>query len=170
MKLIKFMALCLCMLSANVGWAAGKVVVLNLQKAMLSTEFAQKNLQKLSESPDFSAVNAQYESLRADLETLEKEEEKKGMTWSADQITEHRKKKEFIRADLELAGKKLQAEQSAVARKVLQELTPKTEKIVKELTQAEGIDMVLDSKVVIYLSTPAVDLTSKVTEQLNKAK
>lgn len=170
MKIIKFMALCICMLCATASWAAGKVVVLNLQKAMLSTEFAKKNLQKMAQNPDFSALNAQYESLKTDLESLDKEQEKKGMTWSAEQLTEHRKKKEFIRADLELAGKKLQAEQNVVARKVLQELTPKTEKIVKEMTQAEGIDIVLDSKVIIYISTPTVDITNKVTEQLNKAK
>src|SRR5690606_15056184 len=111
--------LVLCSVSV-VSFAQGKVVILDVQAAMLSTELAKKELAKLDKNPEFASMKAKLDGLVADIKKLQATAEKDAMTWSAEQQAEHRKKVEYLRADYELAGKKLQAEQQAVVQLVMQ--------------------------------------------------
>lgn len=161
-------AVVLCLMSAA-SFAQGKVVILDVQAAMLSTELAKKELAKLDKKPEFASVKAQLDGLVADMQKLQAAAEKDGLTWSQEQQNEHRKKVEYLRADYELAGKKLQAEQQAVMQSVLQTLGPKTRTVLDQLIAAEKIDLVLNSQAAIHAS-PAYDITAKLTDMLNKAK
>ena len=165
-KLIIVVALCGFSLTSL---AQGKVVILDVQAAMLNTELAKKELSKLDKSPEFSSMKAKLDGLVADLQKLQATAEKDGMTWSQEQQNEHRKKVEYLRADYELAGKKLQAEQQAVVQRVVQELGPKTRTVLEQLIAAEKIGLVLNSQAAFH-ATPAFDITSKLTDMLNKAK
>ena len=161
-------AVVLCVLSAA-SFAQGKVVILDVQAAMLSTELAKKEMAKLDKNPEFASVKAQLDGLVADMKNLQAAAEKDGLTWSQEQPAEHRKKVEYLRADYELAGKKLQAEQQAVMQNVMQILGPKTRTVLEQLIAAEKIDLVLNSQAAIH-ATPAHDITAKLTDMLNKAK
>lgn len=161
-------AVVLCLLSAA-SFAQGKVVILDVQAAMLSTELAKTEMAKLDKNPEFASVKAQLDGLVADLKKLQAAAEKDSLTWSQEQQTEHRKKVEYLRADYELAGKKLQAEQQAVMQSVMQTLGPKTRTVLDQLIAAEKIDLVLNSQAAIH-AAPAYDITAKLTDMLNKAK
>lgn len=161
-------AMVLCVMSAA-SFAQGKVVVLDVQAAMLSTELAKRELAKLDKNPEFASMKAKLDGLVADIKKLQAAAEKDGLTWSAEQQAEHRKKVDYLRADYELAGKKLQAEQQAVMQRVLQELGPKTRTVLDQLIAADKIDLVLNSQAAIHAS-PANDITAKLTDMLNKAK
>jgi outer membrane protein len=148
-------------------WAADKVAVFNFERAILGTEAAKKASSELSANPEFAALQATYEGLIADMEKLREEQVTEGMTWNTEQQAEHRKKVEYVRADIELAQKKLQAEQAAAVRSLLQEYEGKTREILNSIIQAEGITVVLAAQNAMYFD-PASDLTLKVTAELNK--
>ncbi|WP_317931886.1 OmpH family outer membrane protein [Halioxenophilus sp. WMMB6] len=162
-------ALALLSLGSVPAFAAGKVVIFNFEKAILSTEAAKKVSADLQANAEFAAMQAKYEGIVADLEKLRDEQMSKGMTWNADQQAEHRKKVEYLRADLELAQKKIQAEQNAAVRSLLGEFEGKTKQVLNEVIQAEGIAIVLNAQSVYY-AEPSADITAMVTEKLNKMK
>lgn len=156
-------------LASGTAMAADKVAVFNLERAILSTKAAKKASSDLQANPEFAALRAKYEGLVADMEKLREQQSSKGMTWNADQQAEHRKKVEYIRADLELAQKKLQAEQNGAVRGLMQELQAKTEKALEEVIKSEGVDVVLNAAQVYHASDKA-DITDKVTAKLDKMK
>jgi outer membrane protein len=161
-------AFVLCMLMSAWVSAQSKVVVFNFERAILSTEAAQKASAALNADPEFASLQAKYESLVAELQGLREEQQTKGITWNADQQTEHRKQVEYKRADLELAQKKLQAEQNAAVRGLLQEFEEKTKAALNEVIEAEGITIVLNASQAYYAGASA-DITAKVTDKLNKS-
>ena len=162
-------AIALCLTVVAPFAAAGKVVVLDHQIAMLATDFAKSRFEALQANPEFSKVVAQYETLSADLTALGKEAETKGMTWGAEQVANHRKKEEYIKADLQLAYQKIQAERKAANESIIRELQPKLEGVLNKLIESDGIDIILSKQAAFYASENA-DITRKVVDALNKAK
>ena len=156
------------MLTATAS-AQGKMVIVNLQQAIIQTDTAQKKMQALNANADFAAMKAKFESLRSDLVSLDKDAKTNGMTWSAEQVAEHRKKVEYKSADLKLAAEKLKAEQNAVVKQIMQELAPAAKEALNEVVKAENIGLVLDAStgVAVY-ATVDYDITAKLTEKLNK--
>ncbi len=167
--IMKLLVVGIFMCAAGMSHAATNVVIVNLQNAILSSDHAQKKLEALRNDSDYSAMQAKLESLKADLEALRKEGESKGMTWSADQVAEHRKQMESVGSDLQYTAKKMQAEQQSVMQNIMQEMQPKVEKALNAVVKAEGADLVLDSQSAYFASEKA-DISAKLTEQLNKAK
>jgi outer membrane protein len=170
MKYIKHMlAFGLLMSAATLSFAATNVVVFNPQAAILRSDTAQKQLEELRGDSDYASMQARLESLKTDLEGLRKESETKGMTWSADQVAEHRKKMESVGSDLQYTAKKMQSEQQSVLERIMQQMQPKVEKALSEVVKEVGADLVLDSQSAFF-AAPKADITAKVTEKLNKAK
>ena len=149
--------------------AADKVVVFNAQGAIMATDIAKQRIKDLQASIDFSSMQAKFESLKADLQGLDKEAKTNGMTWSQEQIASHNKKIEYKQADLQLSAKKLQAEQGEAVQNIMKELAPKAQEILKQIITAEGIGLVLDNKAALFANAE-FDITAKVTDGLNKAK
>nr|WP_254722197.1 OmpH family outer membrane protein [Gilvimarinus xylanilyticus] len=149
--------------------AEGKVVTLDMQAAILGTELAQKSVEDLQKNTEFTALRAKVESLVADIQALQETAEKDGMTWSEDQQADHRKKVEYLRADYELATKKLQAEQQQVMQRVQQQLTPKVRPVLEKLIEDEKIGMIINAQSVFHADADH-DITAQLIERLNKAK
>ncbi|MBB3167856.1 OmpH family outer membrane protein [Simiduia aestuariiviva] len=168
-KLNSILILTVALLAAPLAMAADKVVVFDLQSAILNTDVAKKRMQDMQANSEFASMQAKFESLRAELQKMAKEAEKNGVTWNQEQAAEHRKKMEYARADLELVVKKLQAERNATAQRVMEELNPKAQVALKDVISAEGIGLVLSTQTAYY-AEPSLDITAKVTEKLNKAK
>ena len=165
----KVMMTAAAMVLSGAVMAGDKVAIFDLQGAILNTEVAKQRVKELQSNAEFASMQAKFESLKVDLQGLAKEAETNGMTWSQEQQVEHRKKMEYKRADLELAAKKLQAEQNAAVKRIMQELAPKAKTALNQMITAEGIGLVLDSKVAYYADA-SFDITAKVTDKLNKAK
>lgn len=161
--------LTLSLLAAPLALAADKVVVFDLQSAILNTDVAKKRIQEMQANAEFAGLQAKFESLRNDLQKMAKDAEKNAVTWTPEQTAEQRKKMEYARADLELVAKKLQAERNATGQRVLEELGPKAQAVLKDVIAAEGIGLVLSTQTAYY-AEPSLDITAKVTEKLNKAK
>ena len=145
----------------------GKIAVLDFGKAIFGSEVAKTRLKQMQGESDFAALQAKYENTVADMKALKKEVESKGMTWSAEQSAEAQKKMEFLRADLELTTRKVQADQKALQGSLVQELRPKAGEALQELIKEEGIVLIINAEAVITVATE-LDLTGKLTDRLNQ--
>lgn len=163
-----FAVIALSLVSA-VSFAQGKIVVLDPTGAVMSTTAAKAKFDKLQKSSDFTAAKAKLDGLAADIKALQTEYQKDGMTWSAEKRAESEKKLQSLGQDYQFQGKKLQGEQQVLMQQVMQELGPKMETVVKQLVDSENISMIVDAKSVM-MAKPEIDITSKVTDLLNKAK
>lgn len=154
---------------ATTVMAAEKIVVVDMQAAIMGTEFAKKSLDKLRSDAGFMALQAKVESYVADIRALQATAEKDSVTWSEVQLADYRKKLEYLRADYELAGKKLQSEQQAVLQRVQQELAPKVDPILQALIKEREIGLVLNAQSVVYADVE-YNLTLELIKRLNAAK
>jgi len=146
--------------------AEGGIAVVDVARAIFSTNIAKQRQEELQSASDFSTQQAKYDSLGADMKALQKEVEGKAMTLSQEQAAEYQKKMEYLRADIELVSRKLQAEIKDLQNRIMQELQPKALEAVKELVAEEEITLLLQREAVIS-ATPDMDLTSKLIARLN---
>ena len=147
--------------------AADKIAVVDIARAIFSSNTAQVRLKEAETGADFVALKAKYESSTADLQALAKEAESKRMTWSQEQALEHQKKMEYAKADAELAGRKIQSEQQQLQQKIMQEIGPMAQQALQEVVQEEGVTILLKIDSVL-LAGPESNLTAKVADRLNK--
>jgi len=153
--------------------AEGKIAVLDLQRAILSTDKARSGLKALQANAEYAKLQAKDESLVADLKAMQKKANDKGMTWSDDKKLEHNKQAEYKQADLKLVRQKLQKEQTIVVQKVTREMIAQAQKAAQEVIKAGGYGLVLNSAAnlqVVQFADTSFDITSKVTDKLNKMK
>ncbi|MGB1402995.1 MAG: OmpH family outer membrane protein [Porticoccaceae bacterium] len=147
--------------------AADKVAVVDIARAIFGSDAAQAKLKQAEQGADFVSLKAKYESSAADLQALAKEAESKRLTWSQEQATEHQKKMEYAKADAELAGRKIQAEQQQLQQSILQELGPKAQEALQEVVKEEGVTILLRAESVM-IASPESNLTAKVADRLNQ--
>ena len=83
------------------------------------------------------------------LQSLAKEAESKRMTWSQEEAQAHQKKMEYAKADAELAGRKIQAEQQQLQQSIMQELGPVAQQALQEVVQEEGVTILLRADAVM---------------------
>lgn len=153
--------------------AEGKIAVLDLQRAILSTDKARSGLKALQANAEYAKLQAKDESLVSDLQAMQKKANDKGMTWSDEKKLEHNKQAEYKQADLKLVRQKLQKEQTIVVQKVTREMIGKAQKAAQEVIKAGGYGLVLNSAAnlqVVQFADTSFDITSKVTDKLNKMK
>jgi len=152
-----------------VSFAQSKVVSINPQMAVFGTTAAKAKIDLLQKKPDFVDAKAKLTGLEADIKALQASYQKEGPTWSAEKKAESEKKLQSLGQDYQFQLKKLQAQQQEVMQQIMQEMSPKLEATIKQMVQAEGITMVVDSQAVI-IAKPESDYTAKLTDALNKAK
>ena len=123
--------------------AADKIAVVDIARAIFSSNPPRRVLRKLKPVPILSPLKRKYESSTADLQSLAKEAESKRMTWSQEQALAHQKKMEYAKADAELAGRKIQSEQQQLQQKIMQEIGPMAQQALQEVVQEEGVTILL---------------------------
>ena len=147
--------------------AAEKIAVVDMARAIFGSNAAQAKLNQAEQGADFVSLKAKYEGSAADLQALAKEAESKRLTWSQEQAVEHQKKMEYAKADAELAGRKIQAEQQQLQQSIMQELGPKAQEALQEVIAEEGVTILLRAESVMVAS-PESNLTAKVADRLNQ--
>ena len=152
----------------TLGWAQGKIAVVDLQEAILQTDLAQKRLQEVREQDDYKSDKAEFDKLKNEFDGLVKDFQKDAAVMSQDQQLAARKKLASKQADLEhVTGKLQQAEQGA-GQALLQEMAPKVQEVLREIIAAEGIGLLLQRASVIHADA-GYSITAKVTDKLNQA-
>jgi outer membrane protein len=162
-KLLKFTFAVLVLALPTLGWAQGKIAVVDLQEAILQTDVAQKRLAELS----FKADKAEFERLKKQMDEMVKAFQKDGPVMSQDQQAAARKKLADKQAELEQVVGKVQQVEQAAAQSLLQDLGPKVQQVLRELITSEGIGLLLQRGAVIH-AEESYSITAKVTEKLNQ--
>lgn len=167
-KFIRLFLLSL-VLVPTLSWAEGKIAVVSLQQAILNTDAAQARLKTLRESADYKRNRSELESLQKSGKDMVEKLKKDGPTMSKDQQADLTRKVENVRGDLEHVGRKLQDQEKELAQRLFYEMGAKAKEAVNELIKSEGIGLLLDAQVALHADT-AYNITSKVTEKLNKSR
>ncbi|MEH6639030.1 MAG: OmpH family outer membrane protein [Porticoccaceae bacterium] len=153
-------------LAATPVLAADKIAVVDIGRAIFSSDVAQARQKQLQGAAEYSQLQVKYDSVAADVQALQKQIEAKRMTMSQEQGAEYQKKMEYLRADYELVARKLQAEVKALQSSIMEELQPSVQASLKELVEQGGITVLLTREAVISAS-PEMDITDKLVERLN---
>lgn len=146
--------------------AKDKVAVFDVQEAILNTNLAKSQMKAFETRSDIARMIADAEKLKKDINGL-RAELSEGDASSA-KAQEKQKSIEFKQADFELIVRKLSSERQAAGKKLMEQVGPQLESIVKKIVDAEEIGLLLDKKAAIH-ADPSFDITAKVTEKLNAA-
>lgn len=156
------------LLGSSLALAEGKVVVLDLQAAVLATDKAQARLAELENNEDYAALRTRYQSLTTDLEAFQEDAQKNSMTWSEEKKQEKQAEMQELRQQYQQTVQALQGERQQVMQSIMQEMGGSTQEILAEYIEAENIDLVLNSQSAFHASDER-DITDDVTELLNNA-
>jgi outer membrane protein len=133
----------------------------------MATDEAQKRLSGLREQDDYKADKAELDRLQAEREALIKELQNDLAVMSAEQQQAARKRLANKNADLEHVLRKLQQAEQELGQKLLQEMTPKVQAVLRDLIQSEGIGLLIQRSAVIHADN-GFSVTAKVTDKLNQ--
>jgi outer membrane protein len=161
-------AIAVCMLALPMlGWAQGKIAVVDLQEAILQTDLAQKRLNDVRNQDDYKSDKAEFDNLKNEFDDLVKKFQKDAAVMSQEQQVAARKKLASKQADLEHVTKKLQQAEQGAGQALLQELAPKVQEVLREIITSEGIGLLLQRASVIHADA-GYSITAKVTDKLNQ--
>jgi outer membrane protein len=166
-KLFKITFAVLVLALPTLGWAQGKIAVVDLQEAILQTDLAQKRLQEVRDQDDFKADKAEFEKLKKELDELVKKFQKDAAVMSQEQQATARQKLSSKQADLEHVVGKVQQTEQVAAQALLQEMGPKVQEVLRDLITTDGIGLLLQRGAVIH-ADPSYSITAKVTDKLNQ--
>lgn len=150
---------------ASQAFAAGKIVVVDRQKAILETVVAKNKLRELRESADFVANLKERDAAIEKVKELYAKAQKEGPTMSKAEQTDLSLKIREKEADVKHAATKLQSAEQQLAREVLLEVNEKMMAVINDIIKEEGIGMLLETGV-LYADAD-YSITAKVTEKLN---
>ena len=167
-KLLKVTFAVLVMALPALGWAQGKIAVVDLQEAILQTDTAQKRLEEIRNKPEFKTDKEEFDRLKKEMDDMVKKFQKDAAVMSQEQQTAARQKLASKQADLEHVVGKVQQTEQAAAQALLQELGPKVQEVLRELITSEGIGLLLQRGAVIHADA-SYSITTKVTDKLNQA-
>lgn len=149
--------------------SSDKVAVFDVQAAILGTEMAKSTMKAFEGRPDIAKMIKDAEKAQKELLSMREDFDKNGSKWSAQQKEDKRKAVEFKQSDLEIIARKLNTERQATGKKLMDNLGPRLESVVKSLVESKGIGLLLDRKAAIH-ADPSFDITPDVTTKLNATK
>ncbi|MEH6636260.1 MAG: OmpH family outer membrane protein [Halioglobus sp.] len=151
----------------TLGWAQGKIAVVDLQEAILQTDLAQKRLTAVRDEVDYKSDKAEFDRLKAEFDEIVTKFQKDAAVMSQEQQVAARQKLAGKQADLEHVTGKLQKAEQSAGQALLQEMAPKVQEVLRELISSEGIGLLLQRSSVIHADA-GYSLTAKVTDKLNQ--
>jgi|SRR5690554_1512668 len=163
-KLIVGLAL---MMASGLALAEGKIVILDLQAAVLNTSAAQNQLAQLEQNPEYAALMTRYETLTEDIQSLQRDAEQNAMTWSEADRTKKEEEARALRQEYETTVHTLQNGRQQVMQAVMQQMGASTREVLESVIEAEKIGLVLSSEAA-YHATEHYDITERVTQLLNQ--
>ena len=166
-RLLSIALICVSLALPTLAVAQGKIAVVNVQEAILQTDYAAKRLAAVRDESDYKADKAEYDRLKEEFDALVAKLQKDMAVMSQDQQIASRKKLANKQADLEHVTGKLQKAEQSAGQGLLQELSPKVQEVLRELIATEGIGLLLQRTSVIHADA-GYSITAKVTDKLNQ--
>ena len=157
-----FLLLVLCAGSVS---AELKIAVVDPQRAMLESDEAKGLLTQASE--DLKDEQDEVTELRDDIVALQEKLQKDGEVMSQAEQRKVQKEIESKQLDFEFGYKKLQKEPQDRQQAIFQQIGPKYQKVIQDLIEIEGYDLIMDRNSLIYANSKH-EITRKITEKLNE--
>jgi outer membrane protein len=159
------LAICLCALVTPVAFAEVKIAVVDVQRAILSSEEAKTLLAQIQQefSTDEDAIKVIQRDAAALLERAQKD---------ADVMSDAEKRRiqteiESKNNDFVYLRQKLQKEITARQAELFAGTEAKVQKAIEEMVLANDYDLILPRAAALYVGN-LYDITRKVTEKLNE--
>ena len=145
---------------------AQKIAVVNIQVAILESDYGQAELAKLESNPSYVALVTESQSLVADVQALDNDAQANGNSWTQAQLSEYNKQRQFLTADLQLNNQKIQSEREAVVRQINQAMNQRALTALQALVDEMEITLLLQESTV-YHATEEHNVTSQLAAKLN---
>lgn len=145
---------------------AQKIAVVNIQAAILESEYGQSELQKLENRPDYAALVVESQSLIADVQALDNEAQANSSNWSRERLAEYNRQRQFIAEDLQVNNQRIQSEREAAVRQINQTMNQRALTALQELIDEEEVTLLLQESAV-YHATEEHNLTPELSVKLN---
>ncbi len=160
------------MVAAVLMWAPAaqaemKIVVVDTVRAILATEEAKVLIDAAAKEVEEERV--ELEGLAKKFQELQERLQKDAEVMSDAEKRKAQKDMEDYRIDIDFGSKKLQKEAQDKQNEILQVLAPRFEKVLKDLIEVEGIDMIVAPNAVVYANS-IHDITRRLTEKMNESQ
>lgn len=166
-KLTKLVAIAALLAVPAIASAQGRIAVVNLEEAILQTDYAQQRLNEFEAGEDFASDKKEFDALKKELDELVKNFQRDAAAMSEDQQVAARQKLASKQSDIEYVAKKLQAMQQQSAQRVFQELAPSAREVLRDIIATDQIGLLLQQQTVIHADL-SYSVTAKVTDKLNQ--
>jgi len=150
---------------AGVAAAELKIAVLDTQRALVESEEAKVLLEKAQK--DLQKEEDEVRALGDTIVGLQEKMKTDGEVMSAPEQRKMQKEIEDKQIDYQFLVNKLQKEVNDRRQELLQQMVPKIDKVLKDIIEIEGYDVILERANLRYVN-PKHDITRKVTEKLNE--
>ena len=145
---------------------AQKIAVVNIQAAILESDYGQSELAKLESNPGYAALVTESQSLMADVQALDNDAQANGNSWTQAQLTEYNKQRQFLTADLQLNNQKIQSEREGVVRQINQAMNQRALAALQALVEETQITLLLQESAV-YHATNEHNVTAQLAAKLH---
>lgn len=163
-KWIKRLALSLAVISTPAF--ANKIAVVDLERALFMSDAAQESFKQVKEQ--FGDDIVKVEALQKELIASEKKLQKDGAIMSDDEQRKLRNTIKEKQSEFQFFAGKIQQAEQQFKQQYFRANGAGVQKLLKELIDAEKVDMVLNGQAVMYV-TPDLDLTKKLLIKINEA-
>jgi len=155
------------LLAAGSALAEVKIAVIDTQRALLESEEAKQLMQAAQN--DLKPDQTQLQTLGQQIQTLQDQFKKDAEVMSEGDRRARQKEIEDKQIEFDFLGKKLQKAVNDRRQALAQQMVPKLEGVLKDLTDQEKYDVILERQALLY-AAPQHDITKRVTELLNAKK
>jgi outer membrane protein len=155
------------MLVAGSAFAEIKIAVIDTQRALLESEEAKQLMQSAQE--DLKDDQSQLQTLGQQIQSLQEQFQKDAEVMSEGDRRARQKEIEDKQIDFEFQRNKLQKAINDRRQELAQQMVPKLEGVLKDLTEQEKYDVILERNALLY-ADPKHDITKRVTDMLNAKK
>ena len=164
-KKFEYLLVAVLMLCAGAAQAEQKIMVVDTVRAILATEEAKVLIEAAAK--EVEADRSELQGIAEQMQAMQEKLQKDGEVMSDSEKRKAQKDMEDWRIDLDFGSKKLQKEAQDKQNEILQVLAPKYEKVLKDMIEVEGIDMIIAPNAVVYANS-LNDLTRRLTEKMNE--
>lgn len=167
LRLFKVVVAVVALSTSALVWAEEKIAVVDVQGAILQTDYAQQRLGEVRDQADYKKNKEEYDRLKTEGEALLKTFQKDAAVMSQEQKVAAQNKLTSMQEDLEHVTGKLQQAEQTVGQALLQEMAPKVQEVLREIIEQDGIGLLLQRNAVIH-AEPGYSITATVTDKLNQ--
>ena len=157
----------LLILAAGPATAELKIAVLDTQRALVASEEAQALLQQAQQ--ELQVEEETVKTLGEEIIAIQEKLQTDGEVMSPTEQRKLQKDIEDKQIDYQFLVNKLQKEVNDRRQELLQQMVPKIDKVLKDLIELEGYDMIMERGNLRYVNSKH-DITRKVTEKLNEKR